>query len=92
MSTDLDTMTPVSNEPEFRHCISCGKQGGPWRHPGAQRCTSCDEPSVQRRKQWAKEYHAARARAVSRLVKKYHLEFEEMVLEERSKPATTRSG
>lgn len=75
--------TIVSNAPEHRCCSACGVRGGPWRSPNAARCTSCDVIVAQQRKAWAKEYHAARARAVSKLIKHHPVEFNHLVKVER---------
>ena len=80
---DLDAPPDISNSPELRYCTVCSKRGGPWRTPLAKRCTNCDQLAVNVRRNWAKEYHAARAKAVSRLVKTHHAEFEQILEEER---------
>lgn len=78
-----EVATLISNDPEHRHCAGCGKKGGPWRVTGATRCVNCDAKIATQRKEWAKEYHAARARAVSKLIKRHHVEFDRLLDMER---------
>lgn len=65
-----------------RYC-PCGKQG-PFRSDKAVRCVACDEVALSRRRNYARDYHAARARAVSRLIKAYHPLFEVYLEQERA--------
>lgn len=57
-----------------RYCVRCGEQG-PFRSEKAARCQSCDALAAQERKEYARNYHAARSKAVSRLIKDYHSQF-----------------
>ena len=58
----------------FRYCVRCGEQG-PFRSDKAARCTACDELAAAERREYAKNYHAARSKAVSRLIRDHHDEF-----------------
>lgn len=88
MSVNATSAAPgeivVSNAPEHRCCSGCGVRGGPWRSEKAARCVNCDVAVAAQRKAWAKEYHAARARAVSKLIKRHHVEFDRLLEVERA--------
>lgn len=74
----------MTNTTTSRFCVRCGEQG-PFRSPKAARCTTCDAQALVERKEWARNYHAARSRAVSRLVKEQHSTFKHYLDEELSK-------
>lgn len=73
-----DTTTTVRQ----RICLRCFQPDKTFRSEKAARCTDCDAEAAADRKAWARNYHAARSRAVSRLVKRHHPEFKAYLDEE----------
>lgn len=74
------TLTPVSDH----FCVKCGKPG-PFRSPAALKCISCDELTVEERKDYHKDYHKARGAAIKRLIAEHAERFEIMMIEERTR-------
>lgn len=80
------TLTELAPPPREQHCITCGKTAPTvqFRSPGAFKCMSCDQKTLENRKEYHRLYHKARGRAIKRLTDKYARLFDQMMQEELS--------
>ena len=68
-----------------QHCRDCGRStstGTSFASPRSILCVHCKITHATARTEWTRNYHSARARAVSRLVKDFHPHFAEYLDEE----------
>lgn len=79
--TPRPEVTPIPSE---KHCLRCGKTAPAvkFRSPMAFKCMSCDEKTVEDRKEYHRRYHKARGRMIKRLLDKYPQLAERMMQEE----------
>lgn len=70
------------NGPRF--CVRCGrsKTTVEFRTSRTSRCLTCDALAQSDRKAYQKEYHAARGRAVSRLIRSHREQFQDLLEDE----------
>lgn len=81
---------------EVRVCVMCGRAEGEmspdgpvaFRNQYAIHCTDCDQRRKDYRKTYARLYHQARGRALSRLAEAHAEEFELYLVEERKRVDT----
>lgn len=76
--------TEITPPPREQHCIKCGLAAPAvkFRSPNAFKCMSCDEKTIEDRKEYHRLYHKARGRSIKRLIDKYPRLFDQMMTEE----------
>ena len=81
MSTPSTPERQLLTPPE-RHCIRCGRADVRFRSARALKCLSCDKLTSGERKDYHKDYHAARGRAMRRLIGIHPEEWDRLLAEE----------
>lgn len=61
-----------------RHCVRCGGTSGPWSSDKILRCVPCEERTAEERREYHRQYHAARNAAIRDLVDKHPRQFKQL--------------